>query len=51
MLSQDVQAEVDEVAKALSTVDNGANGAVDPFDKTMGDALLEVVEDLVPPIP
>ena len=50
MLSHNLQLEVFEIAIAVGTVDNDTNGPIDAFHKAIGDPVLEIVEDLVPPV-
>jgi hypothetical protein len=50
MLGQDLQPEILEIAVAVGAVDNGANGPIDAFHKAIGDPILEIVEDLMPPV-
>jgi hypothetical protein len=46
MLGQNLQSKILEIAVAMGAVDNGA---IDAFHKAIGDPVLEIVEDLVPP--
>jgi hypothetical protein len=49
MFDQDLQAEVVKVTESKGTVDDASDGAIDAFHKALGDAVIEVVEELMPP--
>ena len=50
MLSQDLEPEVLEIAIAVSAVDNDPNGPIDTFYEAIGHPVVEVVENLSPPV-
>ena len=50
MLDHDMQAEVLEHMVAISPADRTADGMVETFDHRTGEALVEVVEEFIPPV-
>ena len=50
MFDQDLEAEVIKVTESKGAVDDAPDGAIDAFHKALGSAVIEIVEELIPPI-